>query len=204
MLQIPRAAILIRLPRTPCITPCRGRKSRQDPPAKSKASRIKFPPMVSMEELLNVQRRYKEYNLLLSALRSQFKRELLQQQYELQAGSLAEQRHQQEREEHDALMAWNLEENKKALLRRLERLKLEEKASQLQRAEINRLHQEEALLSNQEKGEEVERLQELSRTFITPENLTEKIEAALDHPKSYNFCLDREGRILPPRSASQS
>ncbi|CAI9604172.1 unnamed protein product, partial [Staurois parvus] len=67
--------------------------------------------------LLNVQRRYREYSLLLTALRFQFRRELTQQQHELEVGSLAEQRHQQEMEEHGALMAWNLEENKKAILR---------------------------------------------------------------------------------------
>nr|DBA29580.1 TPA: hypothetical protein GDO54_009793 [Pyxicephalus adspersus] len=193
MLQIPRSAFLTRLACRPCIVPSRGRKSRHDSPAKSKASRIKYPPMVSIEELLNVQRRYQE---------SQFKREMLQNRFEQQVGSLAEQRFQQEREEHDALMAWNLEENKKALLRRLERLKLEDRASQLQREEINRLRQEEKLQNIREREEEVKSLQELSRTFITPENMLERIEAALDNPKSYNFCVDREGRMMRPTPPS--
>ncbi|KAM9330213.1 small ribosomal subunit protein mS26 [Gastrophryne carolinensis] len=197
MLRIPRATpLLLRQACTPQVTPSRGRKSRHDPPAKSKVSRIKYPPMVDVEELLNVRRRYQDYTTVIAALRSAFRKELSQSRHEQQVGLLAEQRHQQEREEHAALMAWNQEENTKALLRRLDRLKLEERAFQLQRAATNQLHEEAQLQNIREREKEVEHLQELSKTFITPENLTERIEAALDQPKSYNFCLDREGRVL--------
>ncbi|XP_075034335.1 small ribosomal subunit protein mS26 [Mixophyes fleayi] len=196
MLQLPRTTLLFRLSCFPCITTSRGRKSRTDPPAKSKVSRIKYPPNVCVEELLNVRRRYQEYTAILTALRAEFKEEMLRSRYEEQVGSFAEKRFQQEREEHLALMAWNQEENNRALRLRVERLRLEEKAFQMQKEEAARLLDETELEQMQEREKEIEILQELSKTFITPENLSERIEAALDNPKSYNFCLDREGRIL--------
>ncbi|CAN2388279.1 ribosomal protein S26, partial [Pristimantis euphronides] len=196
MLRLPRAPVLLRVSCAPSINPIRGRKSRSDPPAKSKASRIKYPPMVSLVELLNVRRRYQEYTAILGAMRADFKEEMLRSLFEQKAGSFAEQRLHLEAAEHAALMAWNKEENSKALHRRLERVKLEEQAYSTLRKEAAKLKEEAELEEQQNRELEIDRLQELSKTFMTPENLVEKIEAALDNPKSYNFCLDREGRIL--------
>ncbi|XP_041336257.1 28S ribosomal protein S26, mitochondrial-like, partial [Pyrgilauda ruficollis] len=53
----------------PRAVPARGRKSRHDPPAKSKAGRVKLPPPVDPEELLVVLERYRQHRLVLSALR---------------------------------------------------------------------------------------------------------------------------------------
>lgn len=152
--------------------------------------------MVCIEELLNVQRRYREYTTILGAMRADFKEEMLRSRFEQQVGSFAEQRLHLEAVEHAALMAWNMEENNKALRRRLERLTVEERAFKTLRKEAAKLRDEVELEEQQERELEIESLQELSRTFITSENLVERIEAALDSPKSYNFCLDREGRIL--------
>ncbi|XP_068129689.1 small ribosomal subunit protein mS26 [Hyperolius riggenbachi] len=204
MLPVPRASLLLRLLRAPCVTPNRGRKSRHDPPAKSKASRIKYPPAVCVEELLNIHHRYQEYTALVTALRTEFRRELVQNLRGQQGELLLKQKLEKERKEHEELMAWNLEENKKALRSRIERLRLEEEAERLQKEEAVRLQEEAKLQRIQEREEEVQRLEELCQTFITPENLTERIEAALDNPKSYNFCLDRQGRILPQRITSES
>lgn len=198
MLQLPRAPLLLRVSCAPCLITSRGRKSRSDPPAKSKALRIKYPPMVCIEELLNVQRRYREYTAILGAMRADFKEEMLRTRFEQQVGSFAEQRLHLEAVEHAALMAWNMEENHKALRRRLERLTVEERAFKTLKKEAAKLRDEVDLVEQQERELEIERLQELSRTFITAENLVERIEAALDSPKSYNFCLDREGRVLRP------
>ncbi|XP_069832327.1 small ribosomal subunit protein mS26 [Dendropsophus ebraccatus] len=204
MLQIPRAPLLLlRVSCAPCITPSRGRKSRNDQPAKSKASRIKYPPMVCIEELLNVQHRYREYTTILAAMRADFKEEMLRARFEQQVGSFAEQRLHLEAMEHAALMALNKEENNKALRRRLERLKVEERAFKTLKKETAKLREEAELQAQRERELEIEKLQELSKTFITPENLVERIEAALDNPKSYNFCLDRDGRVLR-QGASQS
>ncbi|XP_040275440.1 28S ribosomal protein S26, mitochondrial isoform X2 [Bufo bufo] len=198
MLHLPRAPLLLRVSCGPCITSSRGRKSRFDPPAKSKASRIKFPPAVCVEELLSVQHRYRQYSAILGAMRADFKEEMLRSRFEQQVGSFAEHRLHQEAMEHAALMAWNKEENNKALRRRLERLKVEEHAFQTLRKEAAKLRDEAELEELQERELEIQRLEELSKTFITPENLVERIEAALNNPKSYNFCLDRDGRILRP------
>ncbi|KAG8535706.1 hypothetical protein GDO81_027922 [Engystomops pustulosus] len=118
MLRLPQALLLLRLSCPPCVTATRGRKSRTDPPAKSKASRIKYPPMVCIEELLNVRHRYREYTAILGAMRADFKEEMLRSRFEQQVGSFAEQRLHLEAVEHAALMAWNKEENMKALRRR--------------------------------------------------------------------------------------
>ncbi|KAM4809238.1 small ribosomal subunit protein mS26-like [Rhinophrynus dorsalis] len=196
MLQSPGTSLLLRMTRLPCVLPSRGRKSRNDPPAKSKASRIKYPPLVCVDELLNINRRYREYSSILTAIRAEFKEEILRAQYEEQVGSLAEQRHRLEREEHEALMTWNKEENCKALHRRLERLRQTEDELRLHQkliAERRVLEEQEFV---QKREQEIERLQEEAKSFITLDNLSERIEAALDNPKSYNFCLDREGRII--------
>nr|XP_060632220.1 small ribosomal subunit protein mS26-like [Anolis sagrei ordinatus] len=49
--------------------PSRGRKSRTDPPAKSKAGRIKVPPPVDPAELLVVAQRYRQYRQTVGAIR---------------------------------------------------------------------------------------------------------------------------------------
>lgn len=38
-------------------------------------------------------------------------------------------------------------------------------------------------------------MQEEAKSFITPENLEERIEECLDNPRSYNFAIDKEGRV---------
>lgn len=45
----------------------------------------------------------------------EFKEEVLREKYEVETGSLAEERSRQEVEEHRALMAWNNEENLRSL-----------------------------------------------------------------------------------------
>lgn len=38
--------------------------------------------------------------------------------------------------------------------------------------------------------------QEDAKNFVTLENLDQRIEEALDNPKSYNFAIDKEGRVV--------
>lgn len=56
--------------------------------------------------------------VLLFLFRADFKEEMLRSRFEQQVGSFAEQRLHLEAVEHAALMAWNMEENNKALRRR--------------------------------------------------------------------------------------
>ncbi|KAL7981731.1 hypothetical protein Chor_001546 [Crotalus horridus] len=62
-----RAALLGR--GAPSLVPSRGRKTRRDRPAKSKADRIKVPPPVDPAELLVVLDRYEQHRRVVGALR---------------------------------------------------------------------------------------------------------------------------------------
>lgn len=60
-LLAPRKAVLVEA--------VRGRKSRTDPVAKSKAGRIKVPAPVDPVEMVVLKERYTEYQLMMRALR---------------------------------------------------------------------------------------------------------------------------------------
>ncbi|XP_037991396.1 28S ribosomal protein S26, mitochondrial [Motacilla alba alba] len=176
----------------PRAVPARGRKTRHDPPAKSKAGRVKLPPPVDPEELLVVLERYRQHRLVLSALRAEFRAEVLQRKREerLAEDSL------EELEEHRRLMAWNEEENARQRARREERLRKEEEEQKRRKLEIaeKQARKMEAFLEEKEK--EVLQLQEEAKNFITPENLEARIQECLDNPRNYNFAIDKDGRIV--------
>ncbi|XP_074948289.1 small ribosomal subunit protein mS26 [Phalacrocorax aristotelis] len=177
----------------PRLVPARGRKTRHDPPAKSKAERLKLPPPVDPEELLVVTERYRLHRLVLKALRAEFRAEVLQKKRE---ALLAREDAAELSEEHRRLMAWNEAENARQRARREERIRKEEedrKRQKLQAAE-NRARIVEAFLKEKEK--EVLQLQEEAKTFITPENLEARIEECLDNPRSYNFAINKDGQII--------
>ncbi|XP_030046384.1 small ribosomal subunit protein mS26 [Microcaecilia unicolor] len=182
--------------------PARGRKSRHDPPAKSKAGRVNRPPPVDPEELLVVRERYRQYREVLSALRAEFQEVVMRKRYEEKLGTLAAERAQQEIEEHRMLMAWNDAENARMHLKREERTQQEQKKEQQRKlqAAIHRETLDEQFL--QEKTQEVLQLQEEAKHFITKENLDQRIEAALDNPKNYNFSIDKEGRVAKRTAVS--
>ncbi|XP_075608919.1 small ribosomal subunit protein mS26 [Balearica regulorum gibbericeps] len=177
----------------PRLVPVRGRKSRHDPPAKSKASRLKVPPPVDPEELLVVTERYRQHRLVLGALRAEFRAEVVQKKRE---ALLSQEDSAELMEEHRRLMAWNEAENARQRARREERIRKEEeerKRQKLQAAE-NKARIMEAFLKEKEK--EVLQLQEEAKTFITLENLDARIEECLDNPRNYNFAIDKDGRIV--------
>ncbi|XP_034628656.1 28S ribosomal protein S26, mitochondrial [Trachemys scripta elegans] len=177
----------------PLLVPARGRKSRHDPPAKSKAGWLKEPPPVEPAELLVVSERYRQYRLVLQALRMEFKQEVMRKHREerLDKESGAE-----AMEEHLKLMAWNSAENERLRKKREERLRREEEELQDRKLQgaLNRAKLMEDFLKQKER--EVLQLQEEARNFITPENLDERIEECLDNPRNYNFAIDKEGCIV--------
>ncbi|KAH0615741.1 hypothetical protein JD844_026148 [Phrynosoma platyrhinos] len=92
-------------------------------------------------------------------------------------------------------MAWNDAENKRLQERREERLQKEEAAERERRlrgAEYQATLMEEFI---KEKEKEVLQLQEEAKSFITPENLDQRIEECLNNPRNYNYAIDKEGRI---------
>ncbi|KAF4090244.1 hypothetical protein AMELA_G00049580 [Ameiurus melas] len=174
----------------------RGRKSRTDPKAKSKAGRIKTPPPVDPVEMVVLKERFTEYNLIMRALRLQFKEEMLRKRYEEETGSLAEERAKQEAEEHRSLMAWNDAENLRLRKIRELRVQTETEAAEQRRKEAAILRQQELENYIKEKEREILQLQEEAKNFITLENLDQRIEEVLDNPKNYNFAIDKEGRVV--------
>ncbi|KAM6072108.1 small ribosomal subunit protein mS26 [Theristicus caerulescens] len=177
----------------PRLVPARGRKTRHDPPAKSKASRLKVPPPVDPEELLVVTERYRQHRLVLGALRAEFRAEVLRKKREAE---LSREDSAELTEEHRRLMAWNEAENARQRARREERIRKEEaeqKRKKLEAAE-SKARIMEAFLKEKEK--EVLQLQEEAKTFITPQNLEARIEECLDNPRNHNFAIDKDGRIV--------
>ncbi|XP_032891828.1 28S ribosomal protein S26, mitochondrial [Amblyraja radiata] len=177
------------------LVPCRGRKCRTDPPARSKADRLRVPTPVDPAELLVVQDRYRHYVAVVAALRGEFKEALLRKRYEEEVGSLAEERARTEAEEHRRLMEFNQQENQRLQGLRDDRLRQEAEleADRSLQAAASRENKRAEFLS--EKEREVLQLQEEVKSFITLENLEQRIEEALDSPQSYNFALDKEGRV---------
>ncbi|XP_034261010.1 small ribosomal subunit protein mS26 [Pantherophis guttatus] len=195
-----RAALLGR--GVPSLVPSRGRKTRFDPPAKSKADRIKVPPPVDPAELLVILDRYEQYRRVVSALRFEMKEEVQFKSYDLKYGETAKLRKKAEDDEHQRLMALNDAENKRLLERRLERLRkaeLLEKSRKLESDQHREVFQEEFL---KKKEEEVLQLQEESQNFITLENLDQRIEECLNKTQNYNFAIDKDGRIVKRTAVS--
>lgn len=184
----PRSAVLVEA--------VRGRKSRTDPVAKSKEGRIKVPPPVDPVEMVVLKERYTEYQLIMRALRLEFKEEVLRKKYEEETGSQAEERVRQEAEEHRALMAWNNEENLRMLKARILRVQKEAEEAQREKIEAAIQREQEQHEFIKEKEREILQLQEEVKNFITMENLDQRIEEALDNPKNYNFAIDKEGRVV--------
>ncbi|XP_059421514.1 28S ribosomal protein S26, mitochondrial [Carassius carassius] len=184
----PRTAVLIET--------VRGRKSRTDPKAKSKLGRVKTPPPVDPGEMVVLKERYTEYSLILRALRLEFKEQMLRKKYEEEVGSVAEERAKREAEEHRSLMALNDAENLRMYQIREQRMQKEAEAAELKKREAAILHQQELENYIKEKERQILLLQEEAKDFITPDNLDQRIEEALDNPKNYNFAIDKEGRVV--------
>lgn len=187
-LLAPRGAVLVEA--------VRGRKSRTDPVAKSKVDRVKEPPPVDPVEMVVLRERYTEYQLIMKALRLEFKEEVLRKRYEEQTGSLAEERARQDAEEHRALMAFNQEENQRLLKLRILRVQNEMEEAERKKLEADLQSEEKQQELIKQREMEILQLQEDAKNFITLENLDERIEAALDNPKNYNFAIDKEGRVV--------
>ncbi|XP_059209825.1 28S ribosomal protein S26, mitochondrial [Centropristis striata] len=187
-LLAPRSAVLVEA--------VRGRKSRTDPVAKSKEGRIKVPPPVDPVEMVVLKERFTEYQLILRALRLEFKEEVLRKKYEQEMGSMAEERARKEAKEHQALMAFNNQENQRLLQLRILRIQNEKEEAERKKVEAAIQREQEQQEFIKEKEKEILKLQEDVKNFITLENLDERIEEALDKPKNYNFAINKKGQVF--------
>uniref|UniRef100_A0A2K5RS97 Small ribosomal subunit protein mS26 n=1 Tax=Cebus imitator TaxID=2715852 RepID=A0A2K5RS97_CEBIM len=176
---------LSRLGAAPLVLPVRDRKTRHDPPAKSKIGRVNMPPAVDPAEFFVLMERYQHYRQTVHALRLEFGSEVRRKAHEARAGAM------EEADEHRELMAW------KQL--RIARLRQEAGEQEQWQAEEQARKAEEARTWAQLKEREVLPLQEEAKNFITRENLEARVEAALDFPKSYNWAITREGLVVRPQ-----
>ncbi|XP_032714941.1 28S ribosomal protein S26, mitochondrial [Lontra canadensis] len=186
-------------PSVPLLLPVRGRKTRHDPPAKSKVGRVTTPPAVDPVEFFLLTERYRQYRQTVRALRLEFVSEVRKKVHEARAGVLAERKALQDATEHRDLMAWNQAENQRLLELRLARLRQEAREQEQRQAEEKARRALEAQAWAQLKEQEVLQLQEEAKNFITPENLEARVEEALDSPKSYNWAITREGLVVRPQ-----
>ncbi|XP_027692209.1 28S ribosomal protein S26, mitochondrial [Vombatus ursinus] len=177
------------------LPPARGRKSRHDPPAKSKIGRLRTPTPVDPAEMYVLMERYKSYKQTVRALRLEFMEEVWRKANDKKFGGL---KAVQDSEEHKQLMAWNQAENARLQALRISRFQRQEQEQARLREleEMQEAQEMEAFV--QEKEKEVLQLQEDVKTFITQDNLEEKIEAALDNPRNYNWALTKEGHVIRP------
>ncbi|XP_057556779.1 28S ribosomal protein S26, mitochondrial [Hippopotamus amphibius kiboko] len=185
-------------PPAPLLLPARGRKTRHDPPAKSKIGRVATPPAVDPAEFFVLTERYRQYRQTVRALRGEFVSEVRRKVHEARAGVLAERKALEDAAEHRKLMAWNQAENQRLHELRMARLRQEAREQERRQAEEEAQQAREAQAWTQLKEREVLQLQEEAKNFITRENLDARVEEALDSPKSYNWAVTREGLVVRP------
>lgn len=181
------------------LLPARGRKTRHDPPAKSKVGLLKIPPAVDPAECYVLMERYRQYRQTVRALRLEFVDEVRKKVHEARVGVLAERKAREDAAEHRELMAWNQAENRRLHELRIARLRREALEQEQRQAEKQARQAQEAQAWAQLKEFEVLQLQEEAKNFITRENLEARVEEALDSPKSYNWAVTREGVVVRPQ-----
>uniref|UniRef100_A0A2K5E5L6 Small ribosomal subunit protein mS26 n=1 Tax=Aotus nancymaae TaxID=37293 RepID=A0A2K5E5L6_AOTNA len=150
---------LSRLGAAPLVLPVRGRKTRHDPPAKSKIGRVNMPPAVDPAEFFVLMERYQHYRQTVHALRMEFGSEVRRKAHEARAGVLAERKAMEEAAEHRELMAWNQAENRRLHELRIARLRQEAREQEQRQAEEQARKAEEARTWAQLKQREVLQLQ---------------------------------------------
>ncbi|TKC48475.1 28S ribosomal protein S26, mitochondrial [Monodon monoceros] len=187
------------LPPAPFLLPVRCRKTRHDPPAKSKVGRVATPPAVDPAEFFVLTERYRQYRQTVRALRLEFVSEVRKKVHEARTGVLAERKALEDAAEHRELMAWNQAENQRLRELRMARLRQEAREQERRQAEEAARQAREAQAWAQLKEREVLQLQEEAKNFITRENLEARVEEALDSPKSYNWAITRDGLVVRPQ-----
>ncbi|XP_022448563.1 28S ribosomal protein S26, mitochondrial isoform X1 [Delphinapterus leucas] len=147
------------LPPAPFLLPVRCRKTRHDPPAKSKVGRVATPPAVDPAEFFVLTERYRQYRQTVRALRLEFVSEVRKKVHEARTGVLAERKALEDAAEHRELMAWNQAENQRLRELRMARLRQEAREQERRQAEEEARQAREAQAWVQLKEREVLQLQ---------------------------------------------
>ncbi|XP_049554742.1 28S ribosomal protein S26, mitochondrial isoform X1 [Orcinus orca] len=146
-------------PPAPFLLPVRCRKTRHDPPAKSKVGRVATPPAVDPAEFFVLTERYRQYRQTVRALRLEFVSEVRKKVHEARTGVLAERKALEDAAEHRELMAWNQAENQRLRELRMARLRQEAREQERRQAEEEARQAREAQAWVQLKEREVLQLQ---------------------------------------------
>lgn len=180
----------------------RWRKRRTDPVAKSKIGRVRVPTPIDPAEYKFALQKWQEYNILVNAIRSHCIQDQRQKNKETAAGVSLEEQSKKDEEEWQKLLAWNDEENAKTRQMREARLAEEAKRQAEEKLEaLIQIEKEEAEWLK-ELEELVKKEKEASKSYITPENLDQRVEAALAEEKSYLFGIDKSGNITLPENTA--
>lgn len=182
------------------------RKPRHLPRAKSKMFRVPERKRLPEDEKLELMRLHNNYRTYIKSIRAFLKAEL---DKSASASEQAQEEIRKEKEQHILCMkendAWNAEVAKLRAVR-LAKQELVEKEAILD-AIIKHEQQEKEYLEEVE--DIISKEKERAKYYITPENIDEAIEKALDNEVDYNFSLDVDGtiyhgRFTKPSSASES
>uniref|UniRef100_UPI00358EADD3 small ribosomal subunit protein mS26 n=1 Tax=Myxine glutinosa TaxID=7769 RepID=UPI00358EADD3 len=178
----------------------RGRKRRTDPKAKSKIDLIRDPILIDPVETLVLNERYRQYKVIVEALRKEFRAERVEQ-YRQHLLSLQDSA-KEDTEENTRLVAENAAENARLARARIERFFEEQKVKVDQTILNMKSLAEKEEAERKKRGEQVKALKEQSESFVTPEDLDKCIEEALKDDKCYNFAINRKGQVIK-RTQSQ-
>ena len=177
-----------------------GRKPRWLPMARSKMFRIPPRPQVPEDEAAEMHRVNNQYRTQMKSLMK-----YLGANYMTVSEEVDHEVHLKEFEEDfSKCNALNDEWNERVKIERDEYFKTQIELEVQQAREIL----ESKILLEEERMEELEQVvreqKQLANTFITPENVDEVIEYALNNPTDYNFSIDLEGNVYQGRETPPS
>uniref|UniRef100_A0A914XUS7 Small ribosomal subunit protein mS26 n=1 Tax=Panagrolaimus superbus TaxID=310955 RepID=A0A914XUS7_9BILA len=160
------------------------------PPAKKVLYKVVHPPWMKPEDVKELLWRRHAYNNAVVSLRKVFKREIEAKEA---AGLGIEALRVREKDELNELILENERRNQEATLKRERQEKEEyEKIKAEFLGEIGKKLSAEAE-NAKEKTIEVKKMIEISQTFVTKDNLDDKLKEALEKPVVFDYCIDLNG-----------
>ncbi|KAH8379346.1 hypothetical protein KR009_004335 [Drosophila setifemur] len=179
------------------------RKPRWLPVAKSKMFRVPERKKQTEEERTELMRLHNQYKTQLRSVRQFLREEVVRHEETSTADHIVLTPEQEEAEFQkclDANATWNATIAKERD-QRLAKEREEKVAYVQERLEARQLREEE---QREQANQRVLREIELSKTFITRENLDAAIETALANPVDHNFAIDLAGNLYQGRKTTTS
>ncbi|KAM3958873.1 mitochondrial ribosomal protein S26 [Aphomia sociella] len=168
------------------------RKPRWLPVAKSKIYRIPKRPEITEEERLELLRVNNNYKTQMRAIRRFYHEEMIKEKSTRDSAS-SDMSLKLEADDWSRCVEINDKWNAQVALEREERRKKELAAMEEYALARMEAKDRELQLRIEKASQEIKREKELSKTYITPENLDAAIDQALANPVDYNFAIDLHG-----------